>query len=123
MADDDERVIGAVDRVERRADALVEPGVGILQRQVGGHDPMAASISSGVSSSQQEGSCQAPWIRQKVAMSATPSQKKAAPCGAAFETIQKLWAPYATCFTPVAAGPFGPCSVSYSTFAPSSSER
>src|SRR6266545_2152827 len=50
------------------------------------------SFSFGVSSSQHEGSCQAPWIRQKVAME-KPSQKKAAPCGAAFETVQKLWAP------------------------------
>ena len=49
-------------------DAILESGRGILQRQVGHDDLMTAFHQQrGVSSSQHEGSCQAPWTRQKVA--------------------------------------------------------
>ena len=53
-----------------------------------------------------------------------PRAKRKRPlAGPLSKRFRSLGSLYATCFTPVAAGPLGPASVSYSTFAPSSSER
>ena len=42
MSDDDQRAVDTLERVQGGADALVEPGLGILERQVRDQDAMAA---------------------------------------------------------------------------------
>ena len=66
MADDDQRTVDSSSASSAGRMRSSNPASGSCNGR-SGDDLMTALLQAGVSSSQHEGSCQAPWIRQKVA--------------------------------------------------------
>ena len=56
------------ERIYARLRALDEPSLRIVQGQVGRHRIVAARVQGRQTDPQHEASCQAPWIRQNVAV-------------------------------------------------------